>query len=91
LLNGTVLRVPRHSGTAVEVAFNRNGNPYYSSGGRRLGAPRRDNDVWTFPNPSIRESANIRSPWGAPTFIHNWDSIFRAGIMRRGPIEEIHV
>ena len=58
-------------GTSIEATFNRNGNPHYHSSGRRHGNPRRDADMWTFPEPLPRERANPRSPWGSPTFIHN--------------------
>jgi hypothetical protein len=69
-----------NQGTAIVAEFNRHGNPLHFSQSRRHGNPRKNLDVWSFPMPLERERMHMQSPFGAPTFRHNWVTILEAGL-----------
>ena len=71
-----------NEGAAIEAMANRNGNPLHYSQSRRHGNPRKNQDVWEFPEATGGERGHIQSPFGAPTFMHNYYQLIEAGLVR---------
>ena len=69
--------------TPITVTENESGNPLDRCDSRRVGNPRRDEDIWEFPDPRDNERMGQGGQlFGAPTFKYNWSTRIDAGTVR---------